>query len=212
LIRLRQWRALPCEVVVADGGSQDATLEIAKKHADKLVSTEPGRATQMNAGAKIASGEILLFLHADSTIPHLAFQSLLSAQKAQPIQWGFFLIELDSSNFLLRIVSFLMNWRSRTTAIATGDQCLFVRREFFEKSGGFANIPLMEDVEICKRYRKISAPRIINKYVVTSPRRWETNGICRTILLMWRLRLYYFLGVSPHQLHRDYYKNRMQHE
>ena len=206
LMRLQVWREHPCEVIVVDGGSQDRTLEIAEQHADKLIRSGPGRSTQMNAGAELASGEILLFLHADSHIPHTAWQNLLDAEKKMPIQWGFFAIQLDSQNLLLRVVSKLMNWRSRITAIGTGDQCLFVRRELFERLGGFAELPLMEDVEICKRLRKTSAPRIIKERVLTSARRWQANGICRTILLMWRLRLYYFLGVSPQRLHREYYK------
>lgn len=193
------------KIVVVDGGSQDQTLEACGNLADELLTSDPGRARQMNAGARKGCGEVLLFLHADTCLPE-DVDARLGHFMASKYAWGRFDVVLSGSHSGFRVIERMMNWRSRLTGIATGDQAMFVRRDLFEKLGGFANIPLMEDVELSSRLRAQSKPYCIGSAVVTSSRRWEEKGICRTILLMWRLRLEYWLGVSPANLVKRYYK------
>jgi rSAM/selenodomain-associated transferase 2 len=204
LQRLQPFRMAGHEIIVVDGGSEDGTADLASSRADKIVKSTPGRAQQMNVGAKQACGEVLWFLHADTLVPDDAINLILGALKDQKHQWGRFDIRLSGKQLLLRIVEKLMNLRSRITGIATGDQGIFVRREVFETIGGFAPIPLMEDLDISKRLNKISRPCCLSTKLVTSSRRWEDNGIVRTILLMWRLRLAYTLGVRPEKLINHY--------
>lgn len=199
LSHLQSMRNFGVEVIVSDGGSDDQTLETAKPFVDELVCSEPGRARQMNAGAAAANGQCLLFLHADTKMP--SGFSLVSLGKAQ---WGFFPVKLSGSAWPFRIIETAMNLRSRTTGIGTGDQAMFIRSELFHRVGGFADIPLMEDVEFCRRLKVICRPTLAKGFVVTSSRRWEQQGVCRTVLKMWRLRLAYFLGASPHNLVQQY--------
>ncbi len=188
------------EVIVVDGGSQDSTVELVKGKADKIIHSQAGRACQMNAGARRATGDILWFLHADTRVSDSAAMQILMALQNQNNYWGRFDIQLSGKHFLLRIVEQLMNLRSRLTGIATGDQGIFVRRDCFEAIGGFRTIPLMEDIEISRRLKKWSRPCCIHDKITTSSRRWEERGVLRTILLMWRLRFAYALGVRPEKL------------
>ncbi|HLA75069.1 MAG TPA: TIGR04283 family arsenosugar biosynthesis glycosyltransferase [Gammaproteobacteria bacterium] len=194
------------EVIVADGDSQDGTPELARPWADHVLRTGRGRAEQMNAGARAASGEILLFLHADSLLPTHADQLISEGLQQTHTEWGRFDVRLSGRHPLLRVVEQLMNWRSRLTSIATGDQAIFVSRAWFNKVGGFPSIPLMEDIALSRALKRLGPPLCLRARVITSSRRWEQHGIMRTILLMWRLRLAYALGADPQQLHRQYYR------
>ncbi len=196
-------RKIGHEIIVVDGGSIDDTYQIAEPLADKILLTKSGRANQMNFGAKSSQHEILLFLHADTFLPtnaaNLIIQSLINKQK-----WGRFNVSLSGTNRLLRIVERMINWRSCWTGIATGDQAIFVQQDLYQQIQGFPTIPLMEDIAFSKRLKKYSSPICIKEPVITSSRRWEQNGIFRTILLMWKLRLAYALGVDPHKLKKYY--------
>lgn len=187
------------EVIVADGGSADATRELAAPLCERVVSSPRGRGAQMNAGARFATGDALLFLHADSALPseadRLVFESL------QRRRWGRFDVEIEGRHRLLKVVGWTMNLRSRLTGIATGDQAIFVRRADF---AGFPEIALMEDIAFSRRMKRRGAPACLRSRVRTSGRRWESRGVLRTIVLMWRLRLLYFLGARPERLARLY--------
>jgi rSAM/selenodomain-associated transferase 2 len=200
LLELRQRGA---EVLVVDGGSDDATARLAADHADAVLASPRGRARQMNHGAAHAQGRVLLFLHADTRLPPLADQRILQAIDAGA-RWGRFDVRIAGRPALLRVVAALMNLRSRITGIATGDQALFVQREVFEAMGGFPDQPLMEDIELSRRLCRLSRPACLRERVVTSGRRWETRGVWRTIFLMWRLRWRYWRGESPQTLAEAY--------
>ena len=202
---LARLRALypQAELVVVDGGSVDATAELARPLCDVFHATGPGRARQMNAGAGLARGEYLFFLHADTT-PALAADELASALPTAP-GWGFSPVRLSDGHPAFRVIERFINQRSRLTRIATGDQMLYLHRDLFAAQGGFADIPLMEDVELCQRLRRVSEPVRLPRPVTTSSRRWEERGILRTVWLMWRLRLAYHRGASPAALWAQYY-------
>jgi rSAM/selenodomain-associated transferase 2 len=191
------------ERIVVDGGSSDATVAEVLASGAVLLRSEPGRARQMNIGAEAASGDYIFFVHAD-TRPPASPQSLTSVLDSIP-QWGFARIRLSGDGVALRVIEWCINLRSRLTRVATGDQMLFVRADLFARLGGFAAIPLMEDVELSKRLRRTAAPEIIADPVETSSRRWRERGIVRTVLQMWALRLAYFCGVHPDRLWRRYY-------
>ena len=197
-------RALGTEVMVVDGGSRDATIQRARLRADRVIAAPPGRGLQMNAGADKASGDVLLFLHADTRLPADADHVVLNGLERSGGVWGRFDAEIEGQSPLLVVIAWLMNLRSRLTGIATGDQAMFVRRDAFQAAGGFAAIPLMEDIELCKRLRRVSRPLCLRERVVTSGRRWEKDGVLNTVVLMWRLRLAYFLGADPKALARRY--------
>ncbi|MGZ5098633.1 MAG: TIGR04283 family arsenosugar biosynthesis glycosyltransferase [Usitatibacter sp.] len=203
LAAVQPWRARGIEVVVVDGGSRDATRDLARPLADRVIDAPRGRASQMNAGARAAAGGVLLFVHADTILPGAA-ADLVQRMDASGREWGRFDVAIAGADPLLRFVARLMNARSRLTGIATGDQAMFVRRAAFEAVGGFPEIPLMEDVALSKKLRRRSAPLCLREWVLTSGRRWERHGALRTILLMWRLRLAYALGADPHRLARRY--------
>jgi rSAM/selenodomain-associated transferase 2 len=192
-------RARGHEVIVADGGSTDGTAELAAGLCDQVLNTPRGRAVQMNAGARAATGSALLFLHVDTQLPPLADEMVFSSLKTH--SWGRFDAKIDSRHPLLKIVGCAMSLRSRLTGIATGDQAIFVRRAAF---AGFPEIALMEDVAFCKRMKRAAPPACLHEKVVTSGRRWESRGVLRTIVLMWSLRLLYFLGARPERLIRFY--------
>jgi len=197
---LQPLRARGVEIVLADGGSRDGTLAAATPLVDRVISARRGRALQMNAGAAVSAGDVLLFLHADCALPELADHAILSGLASSRRRWGRFNVRLSGAAIMLRVVERAMNLRSRLTGICTGDQGLFVERSLFEQCGGFPEIELMEDVAISSRLRKSGPPLCLSVTLVTSSRRWEKNGIWRTIVLMWRLRLAYFLGTEPRRL------------
>ena len=196
---LQTWRQNGAEVIVVDGGSTDATVERVKPWVDHVMVAALGRAAQMNAGAQQASGEVLLFLHADTQLPPDGFEQLRVAL-AKGACWGRYDVRILGSSIMLRVVSKLMNMRSKLTHIATGDQAIFVRREVFDSVGGFPNKILMEDIELSKILRRQHQPACLPGPVLTSGRRWESQGVWRTIILMWRLRWLYWRGVEPARL------------
>jgi len=201
---LAPFRAQGVEVIVADGGSSDASVAIAGEYGDRIVHSERGRARQMNAGAAVARGEVLLFLHADTRLPDDALVSIERGIAATGRRWGRFDIRLSGSHPMLRVVEWAMNHRSRWTGIMTGDQAMFVTRDWFAAVGCFPDLALMEDLEISRRLKRQGRPLCLAGPVISSSRRWEEGGIPRTILLMWRLRLAWFLGASPEALARRY--------
>jgi rSAM/selenodomain-associated transferase 2 len=201
-------RAAGHEVIVVDGGSTDGTRAAAEPLADRVISAPRGRASQMNAGAALASGDVLLFLHADTRLPRGATDWLVARLHASGRAWGRFDVRIDGRHPLLPIIAWLMNARSRLTGIATGDQAIFVQRDAFAALGGFPAIALMEDVAFSAAAKRRSPPLCLRERAVTSGRRWEAKGVVRTMLLMWWLRLRFLLGVSPERLHRSYYGPR----
>ncbi len=201
---LQPCRAEGHELILADGGSEDRTLELAAPLVDGVVHAARGRAPQMNAGARRARGGILWFLHADSAVAPPMVAAIQAALSTGERCWGFFDVRLSGSRPSLRVVEFMMNRRSRLSAIATGDQGLFVTRAVFEAAGGYPEIPLMEDIALSKRLKRRSRPARPPGRVGTSSRRWEREGVTRTVLLMWRLRAAYALGADPARLARRY--------
>ncbi len=196
-------RAEGAEVIVVDGGSSDRSTEIAAPYANRVLDAPRGRASQMNAGAAVARGRVLLFLHADTRLPESADRPIMQAI-ASGRHWGHFDVCIDGNSAWLPVVARTMNWRSRLTGIATGDQAVFASREAFHAAGRFPDIPLMEDIALSRRLLNIGRPACLAARVATSGRRWETHGVLRTILLMWRLRLRYFFGADPHRLALEY--------
>ena len=188
------------QIVVADGGSADGTVALAQAGAARLVHAPPERALQMNAGARQATGEVLLFLHADTRLPPTADSLIEQALAAGPQVCGRFDVRIDDRAKLLRVIEACMNLRSRWTGIATGDQAMFMTRAAFDAVGGFPAQALMEDIEMSKRLLRLSRPVCLRARVVTSGRRWESRGVWRTLLLMWRLRFAYWRGAAPDQL------------
>lgn len=204
LARLQSLRTRGHEVIVADGGSEDGTPDLARPLADRVVAARRGRAHQMNVGAHEARGEVLLFLHADTRLPEGADRLILEGLGRSGLDWGRFDIRIDGRHALLQIVAWFMNRRSRLTGVCTGDQSIFVQRDLFMRVGGYPPIDLMEDIALSKLLRRRSRPLCIADAAMTSARRWETRGVWRTVLLMWWLRLRYFLGASPAHLQRVY--------
>ena len=201
------------EIIVVDGGSTDKSVEVVCKHLPpdatsawpvlRLTQSARGRARQMNAGTEMAEADVLLFLHADTTLPPDAAEHVRESIRASRL-WGHFDVRLSGRHALFRVIERLMNWRSAVSGIATGDQALFVRRDVFRVFGGFAPMPLMEDVDLSRRLKWAGKPARRRETVVTSSRRWEERGILRTILLMWTLRFLYWAGVAPSRLARWY--------
>ncbi|MFT5643829.1 MAG: glycosyltransferase involved in cell wall biosynthesis [Janthinobacterium sp.] len=226
LASLRPLLSQGCEVIMADGGSLDDTVDIARGAGLTLLHAARGRARQMNAGAARASGDVLLFLHADTGLPDGAVRLIAQALgrngndndngKHNPHNphstgnppdtfcWGRFDVRIEGSAAMLPVIACMMNLRSRLTGIATGDQAMFVTRAAFDALGGFPDQPLMEDIALSSRLRAMSRPACIRRCVTTSGRRWETRGVWRTILLMWRLRFAYWRGVPAGELAKAY--------
>ena len=204
---LQPLRGQNCELIVADGGSRDRTAALAKPLADQVIMSARGRAAQMNAGASKAQGDILWFLHADSLPPPDAVELIRAVLSNPDRHWGRFDVRLSGCHPALRMVETLMNVRSRLTSIATGDQGIFIRRTLFEQIGGYPSIALMEDIALSRLLKRYGRPACLRQRLQTSSRRWERDGIIRTILLMWRLRLAYFLGADPDRLARNYYRS-----
>ncbi|MGH7810303.1 MAG: TIGR04283 family arsenosugar biosynthesis glycosyltransferase [Candidatus Binatia bacterium] len=194
----------PHEIVVVDGGSSDGSREIAGRLGVNVISAEHGRARQMNRGAARATGDVLLFLHADTRLPPSALYDIGSALADRRYVGGRFDVELEGKHWMLPVVARMISQRSRLTKVGTGDQALFVRRGVFEQMGGFPEIPLMEDIAFCRRLKLMGRVACLRSRVVTSGRRWEIDGVWRTILRMWTLKLLYLGGVSPARLKQFY--------
>lgn len=192
---LEPLRARGAEIIVVDSGSADGTPELARRLADRVIAAARGRGAPLNAGAATASGDALLFLHADTALPNNAERLIGAALAARP--WGRFDLRIAGTHPFLAVVARMINWRSRLTGIATGDQAIFVRRDAFRSVGGYPELPLMEDIALSRRLKRLCRPYCIGTPVVTSGRRWEHNGVLRTVVLMWRLRLAYYFGAEP---------------
>jgi rSAM/selenodomain-associated transferase 2 len=205
---LQPLRQRGVEVIIADGGSSDATIALAQNAADRVITAERGRARQMNAGAAIAQGEILCFLHADTRLPENADGLIVDGLARARRSWGRFDVDIAGRHPMLNVIATLMNWRSRLTGIATGDQAIFITRSLFEAAGHFPEIPLMEDIAFSRQLKVYSRPLCIAHRLTTSGRRWEQQGLWRTVLLMWRLRLAYWLGADPHELAARYVRQQ----
>jgi rSAM/selenodomain-associated transferase 2 len=206
LQQLQHLRQQGHEVILVDGGSEPPPDQSLKAYVDQLLVSEPGRAQQMNHGAAVAAGDLFWFLHADTQIK-VGSELPLITQPVSELLWGRYDIRLTGSHLLLRVVERLMNWRSRVSGIATGDQGIFIHRVLFNKVGGYPLQPLMEDVEISKRLKRYATPCCLPQKLITSSRRWESAGVLTTILFMWGLRLAYWLGVSPQRL-ASLYRNQ----
>lgn len=200
---LTDLRATGAELILVDGGSSDGTCELALGRVDQLLRTAPSRALQMNAGAAVACGEYLWFLHADTRISTESLTSLQQALSQRPL-WGRFDVRLSGPGLAFRVIGAMINLRSRLSGIASGDQGVFVARQHFEAMGGYAQMPLMEDLQLCRRLKALARPRCLRPPLSTSSRRWEQHGIWRTVVLMWCLRLAYYCGASPEKLARQY--------
>ncbi|HEY3487663.1 MAG TPA: TIGR04283 family arsenosugar biosynthesis glycosyltransferase [Gammaproteobacteria bacterium] len=209
LQQLQPLRARGHEVILVDGGSTDGTTALAADLTDKIITTRPGRAAQMNSGAAAARGQVLLFLHADTRLPDDCEHLLAATLGDVPEGWGRFNVQLSGDHGLFRIIGFCINLRSRLSGIATGDQAIFVSRGLFVKAGGYPQIALMEDIALSKKLLTYQRPHCLSARVVTSSRRWRQYGILKTILLMWWLRARYFFGTDPEQLAKAYYKKSM---
>jgi rSAM/selenodomain-associated transferase 2 len=213
LLAMKEWHAQGVELIVVDGGSSDATVMLATPLADRVLASKPGRAQQMNAGAEAAVGQLLWFVHADTFLSGSEWQTLQECRSHwQQGGWGRFDVRLSGEDWRLRMIASMMNLRSRVSAIATGDQGIFVSRSWFEKVGGFPLQPLMEDIEISRRLRRLGRPLCLRQVITTDSRRWRDRGVWRTIGLMWWLRLRYFFGADATQLHRSYYGAPARHD
>jgi rSAM/selenodomain-associated transferase 2 len=204
LAALAPLRRRGVELIVVDGGSRDRTVELARPLADRVIPARRGRAAQMNAGAAAARGDVLVFLHVDTQLPPDADRLIRGGLDRSGRTWGRFDVRISGTSTLLPLVARLMNLRSRLTGIATGDQAMFMTRKAFDGAGGFPQIALMEDIAISAQLKRLGRPLCLTVPVTTSGRRWEDNGVVRTILTMWGLRLAYSLGASPAALARRY--------
>ena len=202
LQQLQIYRQQGNEVIVVDGGSDDETVSISKPLADKVITSDAGRAKQMNKGVAESTNEVLWFLHADTSIPENVIETVQESLIKN--DWGRFNIRLSGSHFLFRIIEKMINIRSCLSGVATGDQGIFVKRKTFDSTGGYSEIPLMEDVALSYKLKAISQPVSVKETLTTSSRRWEKNGIIKTILLMWYLRFLYWIGVTPDKLAKLY--------
>ena len=193
-----------CQIIVVDGGSTDKTVEKARPLVDIFIQTEKGRAKQLNAGAEKATGSLLWFVHADSQVSLDVLNELKPLIKRKDI-WGRFNVQFSGQHWAFKMIAFMMNHRSCLTGIATGDQGIFISRSLFLKVNGFPNIALMEDIEISKYLKKISRPICLKACLITSHRRWQDNGIFRTMIKMWWFRLRWFFGCSAQSLANKYH-------
>ncbi len=198
----------PYEVFVVDGGSTDRTAKIAARFPVQVLASERGRARQMNHGARQATGDVLLFLHADTRLPNSAFADIAAAFDDPRCVGGRFDVELEGEHWMLAVVGRMISYRSRATRIGTGDQAIFARREVFAGLGGYPEIPLMEDIAFCRALKRAGRIACLRSRVVTSARRWEKDGVWGTILRMWMLKLLYLGGVSPTRLKQFYADTR----
>ena len=199
------------EIIIVDGGSEDQTLAVANNHLNglcqreaKIIVADRGRARQMNAGAAEAKSDILLFLHADTQLPLGSRMAIEQSMENPQCVGGRFDVQFEDDRGWAWVISRMMNWRSRWSGIATGDQAIFVRRSIFEQMGGYVDIPLMEDLEFTRRLKRLGKVIPLQMKVTTSFRRWEQRGALQTILHMWALRFLYWVGLSPRTLHQFY--------
>ena len=202
LQQLQVYRQQGHEVIVVDGGSVDNTVSISSSLSDKVITSSSGRALQMNNGAAQAKNDILWFVHADTIIPDNALKNIQQALTKS--DWGRFNVKLSGSHILFRLIEIMMNIRSCLTGVATGDQAIFVKRKTFESVNGYSDLPLMEDIDLSKKLKKLSKPNCLKDVLTTSSRRWEEKGMFSTVLLMWKLRFLYWLGVSADKLVEQY--------
>ena len=192
------------ELIFVDGGSSDGSYCLLQSAGQQVIQSDKGRANQMNAGAQLAKGELLLFLHADTQLPDINLLQLRERLRAHQKVWGRFDVSIKGKHFMFMVIAYFINWRSRLTGIATGDQAIFVCKNNFERLGAYKKQNLMEDVALSAGLKKYSWPLCIKQKVITSGRRWEKNGIARTIVLMWQLRFAYWRGVPADQLAKRY--------
>lgn len=192
------------EILVVDGGSRDGSVNIARALGCKVFRTRASRGHQLGCGASHSKNDVLLFLHADTRLPPHAAEAIARALAGPDRHWGRFDVRFSNPRRVFRVIAWFMNKRSCLTGIATGDHALFIKREFYFGCGGYIDIPLMEDVELSRRLKRYASPACLSEKVVTSSRRWEQNGILKTVLTMWLLRLLFFLGQSPAKLARLY--------
>mgnify|MGYP006149337325 FL=1 len=204
LERLADLERQGCEVLLVDGGSDDGSVALAERAGFRVLASPRGRARQMNLGAAQTTGDVLLFLHADTWLPEGAIDTARQTMQKTAAVWGRFDVLIDGTHPMLRVIATLMNHRSRWTGIATGDQAIFVTRKAFDAVGGYPDQPLMEDIELSIRLRALARPACIRTPVRTSGRRWESRGVWRTVLLMWRLRWAYWRGTPAEQLAQLY--------
>jgi len=196
------------ELVVVDGGSCDDSRRLLENSEIRWRQSEPGRATQMNAGSEGCISDILLFIHADTVVNSSDILDVCEAMEDDSYAGGRFDVRLSGNAIAFRIIEWFINVRSRLTGISTGDQCQFVRRSVFEQMGGFPNQPLMEDIEFSRRLKRLGRIACLRATVITSSRRWEQHGIMATVWLMWKLRLLYWLGISADKLSHMYRQAR----
>jgi rSAM/selenodomain-associated transferase 2 len=194
----------PHELIIVDGGSSDRTHEICSRLDVTVLSSPRGRGLQMNHGARQATGDVLLFLHADTRLPGSSIDDIRGALRNPQCVGGRFDVQLDGVHWMLGVIGAMISMRSRMSRVATGDQGIFVRRGIFAELGGYPDIPLMEDVAFSRALKRRGAVACLRSRVITSARRWEKQGIWRTILKMWLLKLLYLVGVSPVRLKRYY--------
>ena len=204
LAQLSVYSARGCEIMLIDGGSTDDSDTLARKAGFTVLNAQRGRARQMNAGVTFATGDIFLFLHADTLLPDSADSLIQEALRKNRAGWGRFDVQITGESLWLPVIASMMNLRSRLSGIATGDQAIFVQRDLFNEAGGFPDQPLMEDIELSRHLKEFLPPICLRAKVTTSGRRWETCGVIRTVILMWRLRLAYYLGVPAESLARTY--------
>jgi len=192
------------ELVFVDGGSSDDTLAVLSQANVLCLTSELGRAVQMNAGSKVSTSDIIVFIHADTALVRSDLLAMKIALARLDVVGGRFDVRLSGKHPAFRVIEWMINARSRWSKISTGDQCQFVRRDVFEAMGGFAELPLLEDVEFSKRLKRLGRMACLRDKVVTSSRRWEMHGIVPTVWLMWKIRLLYWLGVAPEKLAQMY--------
>lgn len=206
--RLQENSRLKIEIIVVDGGSQDDTAVIVQQLGVKMINVPGGgRGIQMNAGAKIAQGEILLFLHGDSQLPAKFADLIVQTLKSPGIIAGAFELRIDSNNSSLRWVEIFVKLRSHLWSLPYGDQAIFMTKQVFEDLGGFLNLPIMEDFELVQRLKRQGKIAIAPAAVITSARRWQKLGVWQTTLINQFIILGYYLGISPLKL-RDFYRGR----
>ena len=192
------------EIIIVDGGSEDKSVLIARSVDCETFITKASRGYQLHFGAMKSKNDTLLFMHADTLLPESATALISNVLTRSKKHWGRFDVSFNNSNLIFSIIAWFMNKRSCLTGVVTGDHAIFVNRDIYIRSGGFEDIPIMEDIEISKRLKKFSMPICLHDKVITSSRKWEAQGIIRTILKMWILRLLYFCGIPPRKLERLY--------